>query len=189
MRLSLLSVITWCLLGVAHASILEWDSNLVDITRESTLEFDLENRVSSYKIYKTAKKYKGSKSWRKSGCLHGIRYCGKYKCNLYVYDVLKESGAVAPRRHWYIYSPISANEWGNRRSKYVLKTGCYTNVRSCRKGDVVAFPVRSGSGHVGIVTSKSGYYISAGTYSVQIKPFPRGRKRVYWRYKSWSRKC
>ena len=86
--------------------------------------------------------------------------------------------------HWYAYSPIGANEWGNPSSSYVTKTNCYSHISSLSNkqgGDIIAFPSSAGSGHVGIVSS-GGNYISAQRARIEEKSIPSGRTTVLWRY-------
>ncbi|XP_063401946.1 uncharacterized protein LOC134686199 isoform X3 [Mytilus trossulus] len=94
-------------------------------------------------------------------------------------------------RYTWWYSPISANDWGNPNSSSVKSTGCYTLIssfRSKQRGDVIAFPASSGSGHVGIVYN--GFtYISAGNNKVNKKGYPSGKETTIWRYKYNSSKC
>lgn len=88
-------------------------------------------------------------------------------------------------------SPIGANEWGNSNSEYVLRTKCYTHISSVstkQRGDVIAFPSTSGSGHVGIV-SYGNQYISAGDKTVDEKAIPSGKPTTVWRYNYNKQGC
>ncbi|XP_055998997.1 uncharacterized protein LOC130047642 [Ostrea edulis] len=101
--------------------------------------------------------------WRGDG-----DYTNKWKCNLFVYDVLLEANVKAPKINRRGHNTIGANEWANPQSEYVKETGCYETVSDAykQKGDVIAFGRRSGtSGHMGIV-SINGSYISAGEHKV-----------------------
>lgn len=115
------------------------------------------------KIWRTARSKIGSMDWSKLNKWRwNRRYINGWKCNLFVYDVLLESGAEAPNRRMIGHNPIGANEWANPQSGFVLATGCYRNVpfENRIKGDIIAFRSNYGSGHMGIV-STNGNYISA----------------------------
>ncbi|XP_052088613.1 uncharacterized protein LOC127725582 [Mytilus californianus] len=150
--------------------------------------------VTASKIVNKARSFIDSTDWSKSGCKHGSRFCGTWKCNLFVYDVLKSVGAKVPTRRWWIYSPIGANEWGNPNSGEIKNTGCYTLIPSFyqkRSGDIIAFPQPSGSGHVGIVYS-SNEYISAKRDKVEKTGYPNTASyptRTIWRYKYNKNGC
>jgi len=69
---------------------------------------------------------------------------GKWKCNLFVYDVLLNSGVSAPTTEggW----PIVANSWGNSKARILG----WDVVSVPMPGDIAAIPRSEGSGHVGI---------------------------------------
>lgn len=93
-------------------------------------------------------------------------------------------------RYFWWYSPISANDWGNPNSNRVKSTGCYSLVSSFwskQRGDVIAFPASSGSGHVGIVYDGNAY-ISAGKNQVNKKRIPSVKSTI-WRYKYDDHNC
>ncbi|CAG2248073.1 unnamed protein product [Mytilus edulis] len=150
--------------------------------------------VTASKIANKASSFIQSTDYSKSGCKHGTKYCGTWKCNLFVYDVLKSVGAKVPTRHWWIYSPIGANEWGNPNSGIIKSTGCYTLIPSFsqkRSGDIIAFPKTIGSGHVGIVYS-SNEYISATQFKVEKSGYPNKETyptRTIWRYRYTKSGC
>ncbi|XP_055999017.1 uncharacterized protein LOC130046613 [Ostrea edulis] len=144
----------------------------------------------NYKIWETAKNKIGSTKWSVQNDWRGKSgYVNRWKCNLFVYDVLLKAKAEVPSRRPWGHYPIGANAWANPRSWYVRWTGCYRRVSDNRKrkGDVIAFQRRGASGHMGIV-STYGFYISAGKHTVtetSIKGFLRGNKIVQttiWRY-------
>lgn len=88
---------------------------------------------------------------------------GKYKCNLFVGDVLREANVTVPS-YSQGHEPILANDWTNSTSDLILKTGMYEQVplKDMKEGDIVAFKRNGESGHVGIV-SKNKKFISAGS--------------------------
>lgn len=108
-------------------------------------------------IATTAERHEGSHNWD---------YDGVWKCNRFVYDVLKETGVTAP-----VYSadgeriidgknrddlnPVVSADWANSRVRipdwdHLGKTGR-------RRGDVIAIRDRSddATGHCGIAVSSS----------------------------------
>lgn len=117
---------------------------------------------------------------------------GKYKCNLFVGDVLQEANVKVPSYSQEYRSPILANEWTNLSSKYILETGMYERVplEDMKEGDIVAFKRNDESGHVGIV-SKDGKFISAGPeqiFETSVDGFRKNRNNtiaetVVWRIK------
>ena len=107
-------------------------------------------------------------------CLEQLGYCAQSRRSLFFLYC----------SHWYSYSPIGANEWGNPSSSYVKDTNCYDhipNLSDKQGGDIIAFPYPAGLGHVGIVSS-GGQYISAQHDWVEEKAIPSGRTTVLWRY-------
>lgn len=67
----------------------------------------------------------------------------------------------------FVNSPISANEWTNPKSTFVLNTNMYKTVpfEKRKPGDIIAFRREGESGHMGIVSSKDNF-ISAGKSNV-----------------------
>ncbi|XP_076078995.1 uncharacterized protein LOC143049114 [Mytilus galloprovincialis] len=146
--------------------------------------------VTAEKIADKAYSHKDSTEWAFEGCKGGKKFCKANKCNLFVNDVLKSVGATVPKRYTWWYSPISANDWGNPNSSKVKSTGCYSLVSSFlskQRGDVIAFPASSGSGHVGIVYDGNAY-ISAGKNQVNKKGIPSVKSTI-WRYKYDDNNC
>nr|XP_022295738.1 uncharacterized protein LOC111105680 [Crassostrea virginica] len=118
------------------------------------------------KIWESARNKVHSTKWSLANSWNGDNvYKNKWKCNLFVYDVLQEVKASTPKRwSWWRFrwGPIGANEWANPDSRYLIRTGCYHTVKYSdrRIGDIIAFKRNRNSGHMGIV-STSGNYISA----------------------------
>lgn len=79
------------------------------------------------------------------------------------------------------WSPISAWEWGNPRSKYVKATRCWGLIRAAKsseRGDVVA-----SKGHVAIVVG--GEYTISATRKIVSKyqfGYRAKDKPTFWRY-------
>ncbi|XP_053381073.1 uncharacterized protein LOC128549049 [Mercenaria mercenaria] len=143
-------------------------------------------------IVEEANKHIGSTTWAQSSFYSFRFYPGTNKCNLFVYDVLEAVGADPPSRHWYMYSPISAAEWGNTGSSVLRNERCWNLCTGGKQnGDVI-----SGQGHVGIVT---GYHLttSAGTNKVvqnnwgyRSSGFGSSYKiTACWRYDYYSNGC
>ncbi|XP_061177296.1 uncharacterized protein LOC133186035 [Saccostrea echinata] len=145
--------------------------------------------ITADDILREARKHINSDKWSYASC-HKL-LCGKNKCNIFVDDVLSNVGAKRPKRDSFFYPAIGANEWGKSNSEYILNTGCYQHIPSFsnrQKGDVIAFPVDAGSGHVGIVSTGS-QYVSAGQYIVEEKDIPTDRSRTIWRYRYTKTGC
>ncbi|XP_045196558.2 uncharacterized protein LOC123551578 [Mercenaria mercenaria] len=126
--------------------------------------------LRAHDIVAEANKHIDWTKWAKSSSYSSRFGPGTNKCNLFVYDVLKAVGADPPSRHWYIYSPISAAEWGNPSSSALGGKRCWNVCTGGQQnGDVISDTV-----HVGIVT---GYHLttSAATYKVE---------RGNWGYRS-----
>nr|XP_022296609.1 uncharacterized protein LOC111106288 [Crassostrea virginica] len=148
----------------------------------------------SARIWESARNKIKSTKWSLANSWNGDNdYKNKWKCNLFVYDILQEVHAVTPTRwSWSKFSraPIGTNEWANPNSEYVMDTKCYETVSysSRQKGDVIAFKRNKGSGHMGIV-STNGDYISALREKVQednvdsfVKSDPSIANTTVWRY-------
>ncbi|KAI0222277.1 hypothetical protein LSAT2_026486 [Lamellibrachia satsuma] len=97
------------------------------------------------KIAKQAKNHVGSKIWSKAS-KHKLG-ADTNKCNIFVAEMIEKAGASLPHRHWWSRSPIGATEWANQKSRYLTRSGCWKNVKSACRGDVMAEFI-----HVGIVT-------------------------------------
>ncbi|ELT91267.1 hypothetical protein CAPTEDRAFT_202383 [Capitella teleta] len=130
------------------------------------------------RIAAVAKGYEGSekwsfKSWRKVGR-------NKWKCNIFVAEVIEEAGAVVPHRRWWKWTPIGAEEWGKADSEYLADTGCWETTTSPGIGDVA-----TDGKHVAIVTGDE-ETVSA-TYDKVVRNDwgfdpPKREADLFWRY-------
>ncbi|KAK2163372.1 hypothetical protein NP493_1466g00016 [Ridgeia piscesae] len=105
------------------------------------------------------------------------------KCNIFVGEMIEAAGATVPHRHWWMWSPIGAAEWGSSSSSYLLSNKCWTLVSSttdAKRGDVI-----SDGHHVGIVTGQSlTTSASARTQNVVTNDwgFKASQNPTIWRY-------
>jgi peptidoglycan hydrolase-like protein with peptidoglycan-binding domain len=111
------------------------------------------------KIAKTAEQNIGQTVWkteveRVAKRNPKIRYAAKkYKCNLFVYEVLLAAGAPAPT--YKSGQPVAAGDWGN--PKYQIKDWRMLDPNEeVRRGDVLSRPLQGleSTGHVCIITGK-----------------------------------
>lgn len=131
---------------------------------------DADKSAQKPKVSTVAGKYLKNKStmWGLAAIWNNVKETkDKYKCNLFVGDVLREANVKVPSYSQDYRSPILANEWTNSTSRYILKTGMYEQVplKDMKEGDIVAFKRNGKSGHVGIV-SKNKKFISAGSKEI-----------------------
>ena len=114
-------------------------------------------KVDGEKIATTADNHEGSEDWavdQKKGDFNP----GTYKCNLFVYDVLNEAGATAPKQpsgRW----PLTAADWANPTKSITdwPYMGKAPNV-TWQRGDVIAEKrsyYGNATGHCGIAVSSS----------------------------------
>ena len=135
------------------------------------------------KIITTALKYRGSTAWayttQKTSARHSTNGAvtfpnGSNKCNLFVHDILIESGiSVAWIEHGkstYIpfykrLSPPTAREWADASQL----TASWSSNNEPKAGDIGAYSkdYTDASGHVGFVIAK-GVCISAGEEKVEV---------------------
>ncbi|KAI0237426.1 hypothetical protein LSAT2_012047 [Lamellibrachia satsuma] len=135
------------------------------------------------KIAKKAEANIGSKVWAKA-VAHKVG-AGEWKCNIFVAEMIEAAGASVPHRHWYMWSPIGANEWAKTDSSYLVDSGCWTHVTSSGRGDVAAY-----GGHVGIVvgtdtvvSAKRDDVVKDYSYQGAFYNLPAGQNPTFWRYK------
>ncbi len=112
--------------------------------------------VNGEDIATTAEKYEGSEDW-KVNKRKGDFGPGTYKCNLFVYDVLKEAGATAPKQPSGLW-PLTAEDWANPTKS--ITDWCYMGKGSKvtrARGDVIAEKrhYSNATGHCGIAVSSS----------------------------------
>ena len=139
------------------------------------------------RIAKVAESIVGSKHWAyaaNSG--HGKN---TYKCNYFVYDIGRMSGATMPIRTGLLggnKGPVGAGKggWGDPKAK--LK--CWKKVDTPQRGDIVAARNDPGGAyHVGIYVGSS-TTVSANSKDIGKNAWPfgegrfKGKNIVYWRY-------
>lgn len=113
-------------------------------------------------IARTAERHEGSTDWAYDKKKDDFP-AGTYKCNKFVYDVLKEAGATAPKKgRW----PLQAADWADRNRTIRDWDYLGTNV-TWRRGDVIAKARASANatGHCGIAVSRD-EVMAAGTNNV-----------------------
>ena len=133
-------------------------------------------------VAKKAQSYEGSSNWRYD--IEKGRFSkNTNKCNLFVEDVLKESGSNVPDMNgWFTYNGPTAGQWGDPK----IHIPGYPVVEGPLPGDIVAIPHRYGdaTGHVGIVVAKgSTASQSSVTDLVEVNSwgFRPGQKPVFRR--------
>ncbi len=132
-------------------------------------------------IAETAKSYDGSEDWAQSAS-KGAHGPGSDKCNLFVYDVLRDVGISAPSRGWPTSGgPISAGSWANPLNNIEG----WVIVDNPQPGDIGASTSRAGiaanktgvfrgaSGHVAVVTGSGLATGTTSTGSIGELPFRR----------------
>ena len=137
-------------------------------------------------IAKAAEGFVGSPYWAfgaQTTSAHG-KYT--YKCNIFVNDICRQSGATMPDGSidGGYKVPVMADEngWGDPKAK--LK--CWTKKCTPQRGDIVV-ACRRGDYHIGIYVGKS-TTVSAMGRKIEKNAWPLGEGRfkgeniIYWRY-------
>ncbi|ELU05794.1 hypothetical protein CAPTEDRAFT_221387 [Capitella teleta] len=118
----------------------------------------------------------GSTTWSKASSHYPGS--GKYKCNVFVADLVTLAGGRVPQIHFFKWSPIGTGEWCNPRSKYMKQVKCWQHQSTYKIGDVACF-----RGHMGFVTGVN-LTTSANEFEIVRNDwgFRAGQNPVFWRW-------
>jgi RHS repeat-associated protein len=156
-------------------------------------EIDNENFANTAdvrnKIGDAAESHIGDKSWNLEN-KKGDFSSGIEKCNLFVSDMIKEGGGVAPTNDYTGRYPLQAGKWGKENSFVkgwvVLQPGV-----TPQRGDIAAysFGYSDATGHAAVATGKStAVGTSDSTHQINKSGFdfrggvPPGAKVIFRRY-------